>query len=88
MFAVAALPISRPGLSFVVPKSSIVTNMEKQFVIRVTHGTQVEYIDVDKGEETNDGVEIFGKLNEGDSLLVNGSDEIKNGVKIKARLVQ
>lgn len=88
MYAVATIPITRPGLSFVVPKASVVTTMEKQFVIRIKDGAQVEYVDVDLGEETLDGVEIFGNLNQGDSLMVTGSDEIKNGEKIKTHLVR
>lgn len=88
MYAVAVLPIKRPNSSFVVPSTSIVTSMEKQFVIRIHNGSEVEYVDVDKGENTSEGVEIFGNLNEGDSLLVTGSDEIKNGEKIKTRLMR
>jgi hypothetical protein len=82
------LPIKRQSLSFVVPNTSVVTSMEKQFVIRIHHGAEVEYIDVDKGEDISNGTEIFGNLNEGDSLLVTASDEIKNGDKIKTRLIR
>lgn len=88
MYAIAMLTIKRPNPSFVVPNGSIVTSMERQFVIRINHDTDVEYVDVDKGEDTSDGTEVFGNLNEGDSLLVTASDEIKNGEKIKTRLIR
>lgn len=83
MYAIATIPIKRQGLSFVVPKSAIVTNMEKQFVIRIKNGYEAEYVNVDKGEELETGVEIFGELKEKDIILVTGSDEIKPGTKLK-----
>jgi RND family efflux transporter MFP subunit len=86
MYAIATIPIQRQGLSFVVPKSAIVTNMEKQFVIRIKNGNEVEYVNVKKGEELENTIEIFGNLNEQDIILVTGSDEIKPGTKLKTTI--
>ncbi len=86
MYAIATIPISRPGLSYVVPSSAVVTNMEKQFIIRVKNNVEAEHVVVEKGEEKDGKVEIFGELKEGDVILRIASDEIRNKDKIKVSL--
>lgn len=83
MYAIAKIPIRRQGLSFVVLSSSVVTNMEKQFVIRVNEKGVVEHVNVEKGEEQNGKVEIFGNLHEGDTIINTASDEIRVNTKVK-----
>jgi multidrug efflux pump subunit AcrA (membrane-fusion protein) len=87
MYAIASLPIRRPGQSFVIPKTAIVTNMENQFVIKIKNRSEVAYVNVEKGEDQNDGVEVFGRLSPGDTLLRVASDEIKAKSKIKIVVV-
>ena len=87
MYAIATIPIRRPDKTIVVPATAVVTNMEKQFVIRIKQGNVVEHVDVDKGEENNGMVEIFGNLQEGDTVLNVGSDEIRNKDKIRIIVV-
>ncbi len=83
MYAFASLPIQRRGESIVVLNSAIVTNMERQFVIKIKNGNEVTYVDVEKGEDQGDSVEIFGALKKGDTLLNVASDEIRAKSKIK-----
>ncbi len=83
MYAIATIPISRPGLSYVVPITAVVTNMEKQFIIRVKNSTEAEHVLVEKGEEKGGKVEIFGEVNEGDVILKIASDEIRDKDKVK-----
>ncbi len=87
MYAIAAMPIKRPGKSIVVPQTAVVTNMERQFVIKITDGNKVSYVDIEKGEEQKDQVEIFGDLNPGDTILTKASDEIKQKSVVKVSLV-
>ena len=87
MYAIASLPIRRNERSMVVPKTAIVTNMEKQFVIKIKNKNEVTYVDVEKGEDQNEGVEVFGELNPGDTLLNAASDEIRQKSKIKVIVV-
>jgi RND family efflux transporter MFP subunit len=87
MYAIASLPTRRPGQSFVIPKTAIVTNMENQFVIKIKNRSEVAYVNVEKGEDQNDGVEVFGRLSPGDTLLRVASDEIKAKSKIKIVVV-
>lgn len=87
MYAIASIPIKRPGQSMVVSKTAVMTNMERQFVIKIKNGNEVTYIDVEKGEDQGENVEVFGQLVPGDTILNNASDEIKKGSKIKIIVV-
>lgn len=69
--------------SFVVPYSSVVTNLERSFVIRVRDNNIVEWVDVRIGINMNDKVEVFGDLAEGDHLVLVASDEIKPGSSVR-----
>jgi len=86
MYATATIPIRRQGLSFVVPGTAVVTNMEKQFIILVKDGSIVQHLEVEKGEEQNGRVEIFGNLHEGDTIINVASDEIRANTKVKISL--
>jgi membrane fusion protein (multidrug efflux system) len=77
-FAYAQLNLERSGPSLIVPPSAISTTQEKKFVIRVKAG-KVEWVDAGQGIATDKGIEIFGKLQPGDTLLVKASDERKPG---------
>jgi membrane fusion protein, multidrug efflux system len=80
MFANATIKFSRSTPSFIVPVAAIVTNLERHFVIRLKNG-KTEWVDVRNGIGVDNKTEIFGSLFEGDTLLVRGTDEIKQGKK-------
>ncbi len=82
MYTHAVIPIRRPNASLVVPSSSVVTNMERSFVIRVTHGGQAKWVDVEKGQTQGQWVEVFGQLKPGDTILQKASDEVRDAQKI------
>jgi membrane fusion protein (multidrug efflux system) len=84
MFANATLNLGRKGNSFVVPSSAIATNQERRFVIRLKDG-KAEWVDVKNGITMNDKTEIFGRLNEGDILLMRATDEVKEGATLVAK---
>lgn len=87
MYATATIPLKRAKPTVVVPSTAIVTNMERNFVIKIVQGNRVNYVDVEKGEQRGDMVEVFGKISAGDTILNSGSDEIKNNTNIKTILV-
>lgn len=85
MYATAKLQLNRKENSFKVPNSAVTTSMEKKFVIRLRNG-KAEWIDVREGIAMSDGREIFGDLQEGDTLLVRGTEEIKAGTDVKVKV--
>ncbi|WP_205686176.1 efflux RND transporter periplasmic adaptor subunit [Chitinophaga costaii] len=81
----AEVHIDLPGNheTFVVPKSAVITNSEQVFVIKVVNNKAV-WVNVRKGNESNGKVEVFGNLNNGDVIVINGSDELKEGTSVQA----
>lgn len=77
MYANVTIPLKRNTASLVVPESAIVTNMERSFVVKVSGETKPVWVDVQKGETESGMTEVFGGLSQGDTILVTGSDEIK-----------
>lgn len=86
MYTTVKLNLNRPANSFVVPFSSVVTTLEKKFVIRMNDG-KTEWVDIRDGISLKDGKEIFGDLAEGDTILVRGSDEIKPETELKVKIL-
>lgn len=70
--------------TFVVPKSAVVSAPERVFVIKIVNGN-AEWIDVEKGRESDGKIEIFGDLKEGDKLVKTASEEIRNGFPVKLK---
>ncbi len=77
-FAYVKLDLQRNGNSFVVPPAAIATTQERKFVIRVKNG-KAEWVDVRQGMSTDKGIEIFGNINNGDTLVGRATDERKPG---------
>lgn len=75
-FAYVQLNLNRDGASFVVPPGAIATNQERRFVIAVKNN-KTEWIDVRQGMSTESGIEIFGNLANGDTLVTRATDERK-----------
>ncbi|SEW45689.1 RND family efflux transporter, MFP subunit [Chitinophaga sp. YR573] len=77
-FAYIKIGIERNALSFMVPASTIATTQERKFVIRLKEG-KAEWVDVRQGITNDTGIEVFGELRQGDTLLVKATDERKPG---------
>ncbi|MEP6950571.1 MAG: efflux RND transporter periplasmic adaptor subunit [Ginsengibacter sp.] len=75
-FAYVELNMERKGTSFVIAPGSIATNQERKFVIKVKDG-KAEWVDVRQGMSTDKGIEVFGILSNGDTLVVRATDERK-----------
>jgi membrane fusion protein (multidrug efflux system) len=85
MFANATLHLGRSEPSFVIPSSAVSTNLEKRFVIRLREG-KTEWIDVKQGMASGDKVEVFGNMQENDTLLIRATDEIKPDTKLLPKI--
>src|SRR5215210_434833 len=82
MYAEVNIPLPGKDSTFVIPKTALVSSTEKVFVIRVVN-QKAEWVDVKKGREAEDKVEVYGNLNEGDNIIKIATDEIRNGSNIK-----
>jgi len=76
------IPLPASDSSFVVPKTAVVNSTEKLFVIKVSD-RKAQWVDIKKGRDQGNRVEIYGDLLTGDTIVRRGSDEIRNGSEIK-----
>jgi RND family efflux transporter MFP subunit len=83
MFAQVNLQLINSSKTFIVPQSAVTQNSQRIFMIRVLNH-KAQWVDVQKGRETTDSLEVYGKLNPGDILINNATDEIKDGQLVKA----
>jgi membrane fusion protein, multidrug efflux system len=84
MFADVFWPIRRDAPSLFVPPTAIVQTTERTYVDRIRDGA-LEQVTVQRGMAVKDRVEIFGALQAGDTILKRGSEELKDGAKVKTR---
>ena len=77
-------PVRRRGASLLVPPSSVASNTELTFVIRVVRG-KAEWVNVKKGAVAGELVEIFGDLRPGDTIVRRATDEIRDGSNLKTK---
>src|SRR6266436_1874178 len=85
MYPAVKWPIRGNRSALLVPPTSIATNSERTFVVRVKDGA-AEWVDVRKGPMQGDLIEILGPIKEGDTVLRRGSDEIREGTRVNVRL--
>ncbi len=78
VFATVKIGMERNGPSFIIQNSAVATTLERKFVIKLSNG-KAEWVDVKQGMTTDNGVEVFGHLKSGDTLLVKATDERKPG---------
>ena len=55
------------------------------FVLKVTEDNKAQKIEVKKGRDVKDKVEIFGALTENTVLILKASEEIKEGSPVKVK---
>jgi RND family efflux transporter MFP subunit len=84
MFADVQWPVKRTTPSLFVPPGAIVQSTEKTFVARIRDGV-VEQVPVQRGAVQGDLVEVFGGLQEGDTIARRGSEELRPGTHVEVR---
>jgi RND family efflux transporter MFP subunit len=77
-------PVRSPKPALLVPPTSIVTTTERTFVIK-DNGGVAQWVDVGRGTQAGDLVEIYGPLHAGDLIVKRGSDEIREGTRLKTK---
>jgi membrane fusion protein, multidrug efflux system len=78
-------PVRRTAPSLLVPSGSVASTTGRTFVIRVREG-RTEWVDVKTGLASGSLVEIFGDLKSGDEVAVRGTDELRAGTPVQAKL--
>jgi RND family efflux transporter MFP subunit len=84
MYPEVSWPVHGGKSVLVVPASSLVTTTERLFVIRVSNG-RAEWVDVSRGARQGDQVEVYGGLSESDLIVLQASDEIRDGSPLRVR---
>jgi membrane fusion protein (multidrug efflux system) len=82
MVADVSIPLPAGVSTFIVPKAAIVEGSEGIFIIR-SKNNKAEKVEIKKGRETDDKVEIYGDIAEGDILVAQANEEIHTGDPIK-----
>jgi membrane fusion protein (multidrug efflux system) len=82
MFAEVNVPLPSRDSAFIVPKTAVVTSTEKVFVVKIVnhHATWVE---VKKGFQSGDLMEVYGDLKPGDNVAKQATDEIRDGSVVR-----
>ncbi len=74
-------PVRRSYPTMFVPASSVMSTLERVFVVRIRDG-RVEWVDVKRGATVDKLIEVFGDLHEGDVVAVRGTDELRPGTTV------
>lgn len=82
MFAEVEIPLLSGAKALLVPNHAIVRSTEREYILKVEQGKAV-MVNVKEGLSAADSTEIFGDIKAGDQILLQGSDEIKNGTIVK-----
>lgn len=86
MFAEVVWEMERPYKTLFVPASAILSANDKTSVLRV-HNKKVEQIPVLRGQNMENLVEVVGSVNEGDELILQASEDLKEGTVVETRLL-
>lgn len=78
MVAEIRIPLPGRDSTLIVPSSAIVNSTERTAVIKVVNGV-AQWIDVKKGRTSDKKAEVFGSLKAGDTIVVTGSEEVRDG---------
>ncbi|PWS30339.1 efflux RND transporter periplasmic adaptor subunit [Pedobacter paludis] len=83
MVAEVNIPLPANASTFIIPKKSLLDTSEGYFILKVVDGKAVK-VSIKKGRETDDQVEVFGDLKEGDKLVAEPTEEMHEGMPIKS----
>ena len=84
MYPTVSWPVRRSKPSLLVPPTTVASNSERTFVIRVQNGV-AEWVNVKKGAPLGDLIEVYGPLEAGDMLVKRGTEEIHPGARVNVR---
>jgi membrane fusion protein, multidrug efflux system len=80
-FANVDWPIRRAYPTLFVPTSTVTTDLQRTFVIRVQK-SKAEWVDVKTGVTAKGKIEVFGNLKAGDLVVRSATDSIRDGSSV------
>lgn len=86
MYAEVVWNMERPYRTLFAPASSIRSANDKTFLFRVLNG-KAEMVQITRGQTMDDYVEVVGNIHEGDEILVEPTEEVADGSRIRPHLV-
>ena len=85
MFAQVDLTVPRKSPPLLIPGDTLVVRSDGPQVAVVQPDATVHYTRVELGRDYGDRLEVLSGLQEGQRLVVNPSDEVREGVKVDAK---
>lgn len=85
MFPEVLWPVRRSDPTLFVPTAAVARTTEATFVVRIRNGN-AEWANVHTGELDGKLIEVFGDVHEGDEVAVRGTDELRPGTRVSAKL--
>lgn len=82
MYADVEVPLPSHDSTLIVPKTAVISSTEKVFVIKVDNH-HARWVDVKKGFQSGDKMEVYGDLKAGEKVIIDATDEIRDGQKVK-----
>ncbi|MGA7316831.1 MAG: efflux RND transporter periplasmic adaptor subunit [Silvibacterium sp.] len=83
-FTNVSWPLERGYPTLFVPTTSVTTDQQHTFVIRVRNG-KAEWVTVQAGQTVNGDIEVFGELTAGDEVVKTASDAIHSGDSVRVQ---
>jgi len=83
-YAEVKIPIMRNRATLFVPRSAVLHSTEGVFLVKVNNNT-AEWVNIRKGNIADSLIEVFGPLHEGDQVVRNVSEELRNGQAIRTQ---
>jgi len=83
MFSTVHWPVRSTDPALFVPRTAVVTTTERTFVVREKNG-RAEWVNVQKGAADGDLIRVIGSLQEGDTVVKRATDEMREGMNLKA----
>ena len=77
-------PVRRTYPTLFVPASSVASNLQRTFVVRVRNN-RAEWVDVKTGDRVGPAIEVFGDVHEGDVVAVRGTDQIRPSTEVRVK---
>jgi len=84
MYAEVLWPVRKERPALLVPPTSATTT-ERTFAIRIRND-MAESVPVSRGAAAGDLIEVYGPLQDGDLIARRGTDELREGTRVKVTL--